>query len=403
MRKQIAKPMALLFGLSLVAPCAPAATALKFRPRYEEHQHVKELKDEERERVRASRTKEVQVALDKLAVGSSKLARMVVTRLRATGMKNVTISPLSLQVALAMAVQAAKGDSAQELMLALGVDNMTPEEIALASSAKIAEIVKMNQEQIDFFTRIGEPEKATVFKLYNGFYGNSKAVQEFKLALQEQLKRDFGAEVKIAAFTDDTVKEINTRVSETTQGKIERLIEKLDDNSVAVLLNTVYLLASWKKQFEVWNTNEKGEFHRESGQGSKEMPMMKGIFTVPYAITEDEKTEALSLPVIDNRLRADFVLPAEGRNLDSLSDLEPAQLASALDGAQSVSVNLTLPRFGVKLTPTNLVDIYRAAGIRLPFGLVQSDDGTVQVPDFSKLAVLKGDENAFLKIDKIIH
>ncbi|PWU16200.1 MAG: hypothetical protein C5B49_10805 [Bdellovibrio sp.] len=409
MRKQIA----FLVGVSLLAPYAPgapAAPAVEFRPtrptRPEEKTRIEE-KREYRERLRSLRSDEVRVALDKLAVGSSKLARMLVTRLRATGMKNVTISPLSLQVALGMALQAARGDTAKELMLALGVDNMTPEEISLASRAKIDEMIKLNQEQIELATRNRTPEKATIFAMFNAFYGNPDLVKEFKEDLQRQLIRDFGAEVIIAPFTDDTVKHINGKVAETTRDNIKALLEKLEETHTAVLLNAVYLKASWQQQFPLAKTNERGEFHRGPGQSSKEMPLMNHYVTVPHVVSEDGKAQAIALPMWDRHFVADVVLPEMGESLDTLLDLNPSRLALALDNAPEVLVDLTLPRFETRLSPVNLVETFKSAGIVLPFEIVKSrlPGGTpvLTYPDFGKLAEMLEPGKTYFAIDQIVH
>ncbi len=55
------------------------------------------------------------------------------------------------------------------------------------------------------------------------------------------LKRDYAAEVFEGASLDD----INAWVARQTRGKIERILDQLDPDAVAVLLNAVYFKARW--------------------------------------------------------------------------------------------------------------------------------------------------------------
>ena len=59
------------------------------------------------------------------------------------------------------------------------------------------------------------------------------------------LKDKYAAEV----FQNATLDDVNAWVGRKTEGKIDRILDRLDPNSAAVLLNAVYFKAKWASVF----------------------------------------------------------------------------------------------------------------------------------------------------------
>ena len=70
------------------------------------------------------------------------------------------------------------------------------------------------------------------------------------------LKDKFAAEV----FENAGLAEVNGWVNRKTEGKIDKILDRLDSSAKAVLLNAVYFKAAWLSTFENRSTQDEA-FH----------------------------------------------------------------------------------------------------------------------------------------------
>src|SRR5262249_830486 len=83
---------------------------------------------------------------------------------------------------------------------------------------------------------------------------------------------DYVATVKVKypaeVFKDITVATVNDWVKRKTEGKIDKILDRLDESSAAVLLNAVYFKAAWATPFTKSATREE-QFHLTASKRAK--------------------------------------------------------------------------------------------------------------------------------------
>ena len=84
----------------------------------------------------------------------------------------------------------------------------------------------------------------------------------------------YNAESKEFSITDPTVPDkINEWIEDNTNGLIRDMIDKLEDNTVMLIINAIYFKGKWKLQFDEKDTDQ--ELFYKPGGTSVEVPMMK--------------------------------------------------------------------------------------------------------------------------------
>jgi serpin B len=312
---------------------------------------------------------------------------------------NIVFSPYSIGTAMAMAFAGAGGDTEAEMaqVLRLGMDRA---EVDAANGA----LIKI----LNGYDHSAAPPDCPAGMTWNGKECEGPAVggacppgmrQEgerclgapvhvpasAKLAVAnalmlprqgEAIRADYRALVhdQYAAeiFTGAGVDDVNGWVAKKTEGKIPKILERLDANTAAVLLNAVYFKARWAATFIKSATREQPS-SLSAGQ-TAQVPMMRR--TGPYAVAARPGYRAIALPYDINELAMLVVLPNE---IDGLADVtrrfdgeELAALMSALAAETTRPVALELPRFhtsfGASLKPA-----FEALGMHLAFDRARAD------------------------------
>jgi len=183
------------------------------------------------------------------------------------------------------------------------------------------------------------------------------------------LKDKYAAEV----FDGAGLEQINGWVARKTEGKIDKILDRLDQSSTAVLINAIYFKAAWASTFRKEDTRADA-FHLSSSAAVQVPTMHKRAY---YSMVARPGYRAIRLPYVVNDLNMVVVLPDA---VDGLADLaarlgteEAAELFGALlRNGQTRYVDLSLPRFKTAFK-AELVTPLREAGMRLPFNPNRAD------------------------------
>ena len=182
----------------------------------------------------------------------------------------------------------------------------------------------------------------------------------------EALLRDrYAAEVFRGARLDT----VNGWVKQRTEGKIDRILEKLSD---LVLINAVYFKSRWAVTFDRKLT--KSEFFNLSRSRQELVPTM--LQRVSHTVVVREGYRAIRLPYAVRSLAMVIALPNE---VDGVTEVarqldkdELAQLLTALRDAPMRPVVLTLPRFRSEYS-VDLKPRFMQAGMNRPFDRSAAD------------------------------
>ncbi len=151
--------------------------------------------------------------------------------------KNVFISPISISTVLAMTLNGAVGDNFIEMKEVLGFKSLSLDEIN-ENYLKLLKSLKRTDKEIPFF-------------MADSIWIGNNRKNEVKKSFQKTLKEYFNSGV----FGANSQNEINEWVSNHTNGKITKIIDKFDADSFLLLVNTIYFNASWAYVFEKENTD----------------------------------------------------------------------------------------------------------------------------------------------------
>lgn len=196
-------------------------------------------------------------------------------RVSAVPGQNTCLSPYSIASALGLVSRAARGETAEELTTVLGGDE--PNHVKQAELLQSAAELSADGAAEDPVLRVS----------------NTLWIWD-QLPVRDGFRRDLagwpGAGVATAPFVadpDGARQQINRDVAEATQGLIPELLQPaaVDSDTVASIVNALYLRTPWSLPFSEANTVE-ADFHTPSGP--RTIPMMNQTERLGY--TADRKS-----------------------------------------------------------------------------------------------------------------
>lgn len=296
---------------------------------------------------------------------------------------NVCFSPYSVASALSLVTRAARGDTAAEPagLLAGSTDR----------ADRIDEVVEwLNKAAVLDDARSGQDTPSLAVSNTLWVWENLAIRSGFTDALRDWPS---GA-VRQAPFVKDPEGarvEINDDVARTTRDLIPELLPAgtIGDDTVAGLVNALYLKAAWTFAFKESDTAE-DDFHAPSG--AVRVPMMRQVERLGHAAANG--WQLVELPAVGG-VAASILLP--DRPLEEAEpELDAATVTALLDAQRETMVRLRLPRVEVDVRCA-LKDALSSLGVRrmfqagADFGEL-TDDPRLVVSDMLHQSVLRIDE-----------
>lgn len=240
--------------------------------------------------------------------------------------KNLLISPLSIQLALAMTANGANGATLQEMETLLG--GTIP-------------LTQLNAYLYSYVHSLTANPDATV-KIANSIWFRDDAQRMTVNHAFLQTNADYyGASAYKAPFNEKTIEDINNWVVQHTDGMISEIIDEIQPENVICLINALVFDATWENVYHKENIYE-GVFHSLSGQeqtatimASEETKYLIGENCVGFI--KDYKGGAFSFAAL---------LPDEGMDPDDLiQNLTPEMLQAIFANVQNKGLSVILPKF----------------------------------------------------------
>jgi serpin B len=309
---------------------------------------------------------------------------------------NIVFSPYSIGTAMSMALSGARGDTASEMTRVLSM-RMAADAIDMAN----AEVLSILNDYDHSNVAPVCPPGATVNGRNCEMRPGGDMVNQCRYGLLLQGDRCVGAgamppsaqllaanalmltrpgnlisadyiaalKTKYAAevFAGASLDVVNSWVARKTEGRIPRMLDKLDPDAAAVLLDAVYFKARWARVFDKKLTKDE-PFHLTRSQQA-EVPLMNQ--TGRFSLVSRGGYRALRLNYQVPELGLVIVLPDDVEGADAvvrrLGANELAELFTALrDGQAMKPVALALPRFKAEYK-ADLVPPFRQAGMQKVF------------------------------------
>lgn len=284
------------------------------------------------------------------------------TLARHSSTDNVFISPVSVSMALGMALNGAAGATWDSMRVALRLTGL-----------REAEINASYRSLIDLLRGL-DPNVA--FEIANSVWyraGYQPAPQFLDVTRQY-----FDADVSALDFTSpDAAGIMNAWVSRRTQHRITDIVPvPIPRDIIAYLINAIYFRGSWTVRFDSAQTAP-GPFRLPNG-GAVTAQLMRGR-QVPLWLHYDSGTMIGELPYGGGAWRATIVVTDNPATLDSLArSLTNSRWSSWIAELDSTSVDVVLPRFRMSYTLDSLNSVLRSLGM----GIAYCDE--LPGPDFSR-------------------
>ncbi|NGZ74118.1 serpin family protein [Saccharibacillus alkalitolerans] len=214
------------------------------------------------------------------------------------GGANRMLSPAGLSMALSMLRAGAEGQTAQEMDKVLGLKEIGPQRLA--------------EEQRVLRSLLEQADPSVRMTVANSIWTR----EDFGLKedFAQEMERSYGAKTEALDFSSDKAADtMNRWASESTDGKIRRVIEApIDPTIVMVLMNAMYFKGGWTVPFEPEATQDR-PFVTEKGE-KVEVPTMRQSGRYDYL--DGDGFRAVRLPYGE---KGDFgmilALPDEGVTL----------------------------------------------------------------------------------------
>ncbi len=244
--------------------------------------------------------------------------------------KNTFLSPPSVATLLMLLHAGAAGETQQELANALGLKDMSLQEIQQASES--------------LRTSLSDPDPVVELRIANSLWTHLGL--DFKSDFLGQARQFFGAEIHALDFADREAPEIVNRWADTnTRGKIRRIVDELDPEITMLLLNAIYFKGKWQDTFDIELTEEK-PFYLADG-GHKKVPMM--FQGGRYRYHRGEGFQAAVLPFGKGRIGFYVFLPDESIGMPGfLQDLNREKWNQWMSQFRLLPGDILLPRFQVE-------------------------------------------------------
>src|SRR6202048_4091329 len=191
---------------------------------------------------------------------------------------NVVLSPVSAALNLSMALNGADGQTRQEMLAAL---SLSGSELGAINTAN-AQLIKV----------IRTPAKSITLSVADSLWVDSRRAT-LRTDYVKQTQSWYDAEMTDLDFSNpDAANRINSWVSKETQGRISKVIDRIDPADVALLLNAVYFKGQWTHQFDKAQTQQR-DFPLAGGS-VKQVPRMAQSGRFGYF--ETPQMQAIRLP-----------------------------------------------------------------------------------------------------------
>lgn len=295
--------------------------------------------------------------------------------------ENTLVSPLSVALALAMTANGAGGKTLQQMSELLGGDIPLDE---------------LNEYFYGYVKALPSEPKSKL-GIANSIWFRD---DENRLKVEKdflQINADYyNAGAYKAPFDDSTVKAINSWVDDKTDGMIDSIIDNIFEDTVMYLINAIVFDAEWEK---VYNKESISDGVFNAYDGTKQNVRM--MFSEESTYLDDGMATGFIKNYSGGNYSFAALLPNDGIDVDDyISSLSGSGILTTLNGAQTVTVNATMPKFSFdfKLVMNNLlIDM----GMTDAFSSLEADFGKMATSSRGNIYVGEVLHKAFISVDEL--
>ncbi|KAM5129331.1 serine protease inhibitor A6-like [Mantella aurantiaca] len=295
--------------------------------------------------------------------------------------KNVVLSPISISSAFSMLSLGARSKTHQEIWEGLSLNN---------THCKEEEVHQANSNLLQV---VNEPKRGLQVNIGNAIFLDNKVT--LLKSFEDDAQHHYHAEIMQVDFLQSTEVEnkINEYVKNKTEGKIEKLIEGLSEDSKMVLVNYVLFKGEWQRSFLSKFTRAGKFFVDANTTVDVQMMQTAGVYNNYYDNTLPCKVIELPYKVNASMI---IVIAKPGK----IHEVEQGLSAETIQRWRTLFmprfVHLLLPKYSISSTIDLRKELY-AFGIKTAFTGSANFSGITH--DFA-LKVEKAVHKAVIEVDE---
>lgn len=269
---------------------------------------------------------------------------------------NMMISPLSISIAMAMATNGASDTNLTEMKSVLGFGEM--------------EMSAVNAQFYELIQSLVEADKDMVLSIANSVWMDDQFEPGIKEAFLSALTESYEAEPFTLDFADaGAVDQINSWVSENTNGKIEEIVKEIGPDVVMYLINAIYFKAAWTVTFDKGKTYD-GQFQTTTAE-NKTVKMMTfesdQEFEFYSSGWEEDSYSVVRLPYGREKFSFYGIIPNGGKTIDQfIVEMAVNGLDKYFKNLEKKEVPVILPRFKFEYEKS-LIEVFKTLGMEKAF------------------------------------
>ncbi len=283
---------------------------------------------------------------------------------------NLFTSPLSVSMALGMTSNGANNGTLDSMRTVLGFSSFTQDQV--------------NSYYNKLITALPELDPNTTLKIANSIW-YTQSLSVIPSFLQTGTK-SYLANIQSLDFSNPaSLTTINNWVSDQTNGKITKVIDKIGNDDMMYLINAIYFKSIWASKFNTSDT--KSTTFTLPDNSEIETPFMNGHISCNFY--RDADATILELPYANNKYSLVMVMPPSGQSLGSfVSALSSTTWQNWMGKIGNGTADVSIPKFQFTYS-TSLRGELSAMGMGTAFS---------DAADFSNLST-----TAALKITDVQH
>ncbi|MFN0016084.1 MAG: serpin family protein [Saprospiraceae bacterium] len=211
--------------------------------------------------------------------------------------QNVLISPYSIQTALTMATNGAKGATLAEILDVLGCGNCS-----------VNDLNTLHRDLNTLLTKQSGHPSVTVANRY--FYDDKRIA--VRSPFLEVLSDFYDSGSDKMNFSDEqaALNQINGWVKTNTKGKIDKILERITDYDVAFLINALHFRADWSTGFSPQLTNQHNFTKSDGSVAQVDYVNADRQFT----FSQSPQFNLVDIPFRDSTYSLSFIQPSATNN-----------------------------------------------------------------------------------------
>lgn len=304
--------------------------------------------------------------------------------------RNAVLSPVSAALNLSMVLSGATGQTRQQMLAVLALDGSDLGAID-AANARLLKIIRT-------------PAKSVTLSVADSLWVDNRHAT-LRPDYVRRMRQWYDAEAADLDFSNTkAATRINGWASKETQGRIPKVIDRIDPADLLLLLNAVYFKGEWAHKFDKAQTQQR-DFTLAGGT-VKQLPRMAQSGRFDYFETPD--MQGIRLPFGAGDLLMEILLPAKSWSLGALeAALTPEHWKDWQARYVPRSGKIEVPRFELN-SHYRLDEPLRDLGMTRAFhadgpeaaqltGLFSSASGQTRAGGFSISSVL---QSSYWKVDE---